>query len=327
MPNTADITNALLETAQSWLDSCRDAKGHVNPGTTSTGMFLTGHLSKFFPLKPEDVSSKSQVKGVGGPQAKKLLASFGEHRKFLSEAGRTSRENRDRGLVLAEKYNACLAGSGFDDLPADARVTIVRAVQAWFVVRLQEEFFAKERIKAEIIVSAPASTSVRALIQAGIDRGGNVGGAVAQHLVGAKLMLRFPDEEIGNDSYTTADQQTARQGDFTVGDTAFHVTMRPTPQLMDGRCKSNLSHGFRPVVLVPTRLVAAGNSLAEMSDLEGRVSVLGIEEFVGLNVEEMASFTASGVRSGLRRLLEIYNERVERAETDPSLLIEIPENL
>lgn len=327
MPNTAQITAALLQAAKDWLDSCRDSEGQVNPGTTSTGMILTGHLIRFFPLKPEDVASKSQVKGVGGPQAKKLLASFDEHRKFLSEAGRTSRENRDRGLVLAERYNASIAGSDFAILAADERETVVRSVQAWFVERLQEEFFAKERIKAEIIISAPASTSVRSLIQAGIDRGGNVGGAVAQHLVGAKLMLRFPEEEIGNDSYTTADQQTARQGDFTVGDTAFHVTMRPTPQLMDGRCKSNLSHGFRPVVLVPTRLVAAANSLAEMADIDGRVSVLGIEEFVGLNIEEMAAFTALGVRTGLRRLLETYNERVENAETDPSLLIEIPENL
>jgi hypothetical protein len=39
-------------------------------------------------------------------------------------------------------------------------------------------------------------------------------GPVAQYLVGAKLALRFPTEKIGNESYSTADVQLNRPGDF-----------------------------------------------------------------------------------------------------------------
>ena len=52
-----------------------------------------------------------------------------------------------------------------------------------------------------------------------------------------------------------------------------------------------------------------------------------IEEFVGTNVEEIAAFAAPAIRSGLRALLQRYNQRVQAVEPDPSLQIEIPGNL
>lgn len=48
-------------------------------------------------------------------------------------------------------------------------------------------------------------------------------GPAAQHLVGAKLALRFPDMKVSNASYSTADDQSGRLGDFQIGDTSFHV--------------------------------------------------------------------------------------------------------
>lgn len=80
--------------------------------------------------------------------------------------------------------------------------------------------------------------------------------------MGAKLSLRFPELVITNDSYTTADQQTARPRDFKVGDTAFHITLSPTESLWSNRCRANLQHGFRVHVLVPDRLVDAARNLA-----------------------------------------------------------------
>jgi len=55
--------------------------------------------------------------------------------------------------------------------------------------------------------------------------------------------------------------------------------------------------------------------------------VVSIETFVSQNLEELSVFTTKGLVSGFRRLLETYNERVDRVETDKSMMIDIPRNL
>lgn len=317
----------IITTAESWLNDHREADGTVLPGVLATGLIVTGHIALGFPLTEEKVAGKSQIKGLGGPAVAKVLAGYGETRKFLSEGGRTSRGSRSRGVELAFSYSEKFAPLSPEDLDAVELEALVEIGQRWFVERIQAEYFSKQRIQADIFPNQPISLAVESLLKAGDEKGGNTAGAVAQHLVGAKLSLRFPDELIGLDSYTTADQQTNRQGDFTVGDTAFHVTMRPTQSLMENRCKANVSHGYRPVVLVPVELVAAAMQLAKIASLSDKVSIISIESFVGLNVEEMGVFRASEIRSGLRSLLEKYNERIVLAEADLSLQIEIPSNL
>lgn len=59
----------------------------------------------------------------------------------------------------------------------------------------------------------------------------------------------------------------------------------------------------------------------------GRISVRSIEDFVSQNLDELFALSDGDLISGFRRLLEVYNERVDRVETDKSLLIEIPRNL
>ena len=139
--------------------------------------------------------------------------------------------------------------------------------------------------------------------------------------------LRFPDCEVDNDSYSMADQQTARPGDFSIGNTAFHMTMSPGERLLSHRCRDNVTQGYRPVILVPENRVIAALQLADNAGMVGQVSVIAIETFVEINVEEMAYFTSDGVRKGIRALLEKYNDRVALSEPDPSLPIEIPEML
>lgn len=322
-----DAKSAVIAIADKWLDNQREPDGSVLPGVLSTGLIVTGHIRKGFPLTEDKVASGSQISGLSGGAVAKVLALYGESRKFLSEGGRTSRGSRGRGIELASSYTEGLADLSHVDLDVQVLDALVEAGQRWFVERLQVEYFSKQRIEADIFPDQPISLAVEALLKAGDEKGGNTAGAVAQHLVGAKLSLRFPHENIGLDSYTTADQQTNRQGDFTVGDTAFHVTMRPTQALIDVRCKANISHGYRPVVLVPGKLVAAAAQLAEIASLSSKVSIVSIESFVGLNVEEMGIFRADEIRSGLRALLDKYNERIMQAESDLSLQIEIPYNL
>ena len=57
------------------------------------------------------------------------------------------------------------------------------------------------------------------------------------------------------------------------------------------------------------------------------MAVISIEDFVGTNIEEIATFTDKGIRHGLKELLMRYNKRVQSVEPDPALLIAIPENL
>jgi hypothetical protein len=73
-------------------------------------------------------------------------------------------------------------------------------------------------------------------------------GPVAQHLIGAKLQLRFPDMPVSNESYSTADDQLGRPGDFHLGDTAFHVTVAPMPAVYE-KCRSNLHEGCELIFL------------------------------------------------------------------------------
>jgi len=58
-----------------------------------------------------------------------------------------------------------------------------------------------------------------------------------------------------------------------------------------------------------------------------RIAVESVESFVGQNIEELSFFTRDKLKNGFRRLLEAYNNRVDAAEMDKSMLVEIPGNL
>ena len=150
-------------------------------------------------------------------------------------------------------------------------------------------------------------------------------GPVAQYLVGAKLQLRFPSIPISNDSYAAADEQTGRLGDFTVQDTAFHVTVAPMTAIFE-KCVANLNEGKNAFLLVPARSVEGARQNAD-NIASGRIDVSAIESFVGFNVNEIAMFGKGASTKALLKLLEIYNARVKEVETDLSLMIEIPKNL
>lgn len=318
---------ALIDALGTWYEGQRDAKGNVNSNVMCAGLYMTEFLADHFPLEPDHYRTRSQVKTASGKQAQKLLAQHGEERKFTSEGGRTSRATLDHADGLATVLNAEGDKAGLAALTGLERASLAALLQAWFVERVREDFFGRKRIEAEINPENPVRTTVAALIEAGRLRGGNTAGAIAQHLVGAKLKIRFPDEDVNVESYTTADVQTGRAGDYQIGDTAIHVTMSPGEKVFLDRCVDNLNHGYRPRVLVPEGRVAAAVQLAEIYGLSERVAVQSIEDFVGTNIEEVGGFSKTGVRERLRELLIEYNARIDQAEADKSLMILVPENL
>lgn len=151
-------------------------------------------------------------------------------------------------------------------------------------------------------------------------------GPVAQHLVGAKLALRYSHLEIENHSYTTAAAPTGREGDFLVGDTVFHVTVAPMPPVID-KCEANIRNGYRAILLVPEVQVPAGRAMAENLGLRNKIDVRSLECFIGQTIEELSEFGQANLATQFRLLIEKYNEWVDAVETDRSLLIDLPENL
>jgi len=158
-----------------------------------------------------------------------------------------------------------------------------------------------------------------------LDTAGPKRGIVAQHLVGAKLELRFPDVKITNESYSTADVQTGRSGDFQIHDAVFHVTVSPALDVYE-KCKRNLAQGLKPYLLVIEEVELAAKQQAKIS-AAGKIAVASIEAFISQNLDELSIFAAAESARQMHQLLQIYNRRVDEAEIDKSLLIEIPSNL
>lgn len=311
-----------LEVADQWYESHRTKKGSVNTNVMTSGMAVAELLRDHFPLTPESIKSEknSQVKGLSGKLVKDILARFDETRKFTSEGGRTSRGT----LVMATDLATMLTNALAPLNPTENdRCAIADSLQGYFVSKVRLDYFDKKRIEVTIDVEKPVSAIVADVIEAARSRADNPAGIVAQHIVGAKLELRFPSLEIGKDKANAADLQTNRQGDYQLGTTAFHVTVAPSAKLVD-RARSNLAHGYRPVILVPQPSIQFAIGLFESEGLGNRVGVQSIESFVGTNVEEMGNFDFSDIRTGVARLIRTYNNRIEECEVDQSLRIEEP---
>lgn len=321
------IATAMVPELSNWYEQRRTKVGKVDSNIMCAGLYITEFLATSWPLKDSVYLSDSQVRGASGRKAQAILADHGETRRFTAEGGRTSRNTVTHAKSLADVVNNSGKLHGVDSLTTPERGALAWLLQDWFVERVRDDYFGRQKISAQINPNWTVRATVATLLGAGRLRGGNTAGAVAQHLVGAKLQIRFPDMRINVESYTTADQQTGRAGDYQVGDTAFHVTMSPALELFTGRCQHNIDHGFRPRVLVPASEVTRAIHYAEAAGIYPTVAVQSIEDFIGTNIEEVADFTSQDIRIQLRKLLELYNERIDRAEPDKSLKIEVPANL
>lgn len=260
----------------------------------------------------------AQIQGLTPSAVRKILASHGEYRPFLKEGGRTNRG----GPAAVDGMLRRLRTLGLDREEEAARIEVLATLQHFLVEKVREYH---DRRRISFVYNASQSTSsVIGVILGEAQRSGKAG-PVAQHLVGAKLEIRFPRLPVSNHGASAADASTGRIGDFELGDTVFHVTVAPTHSVFE-KCKSNLAAGSRVFLLVPESKVAGARLLVEPF-LGSPVAVESIESFIANNLEEIGEFTRDGVKKSLRRLIETYNRRVNGAESDKSLLIELPVNL
>lgn len=147
----------------------------------------------------------------------------------------------------------------------------------------------------------------------------------AYHLIGASLQNAFPDIEIYEKPYNIDPDEMEAPRTFSIGDTFFYVSSTPLKEVLEN-CRQDLEDGYSVYLLVPERVLAAARLNAELM-APGRITAESIESFVGQTTEELSSFLRDKLKTGFRRLLETYNERVDAAETDRSMLVEIPRNL
>ena len=251
-PSCNEIAGLFLNSVEPWYEGKRDANGTMATNVMTVGLVMVDHMASAFPLDEGHYLTSSQVRGLGRARIRRILVRHDENRQFTSEAGRTSRGSVPLARELAGVLNTSPGAGLYLNSTAEEQEEIRYLLRAWFVARIRADYFDRRRIEAdELDPNKPSRRAIAELLKAARDRSGYAAGAVAQHLVGAKLSLRFSDQEIGNQSYSTADQQTDRPGDFLVGDTAIHVTMSPGDNLMSNRCRDNLQNGYRPLVLVP----------------------------------------------------------------------------
>ena len=314
--------NPALDAFERWYQGLRIHRPGGGParGTIAAALVVIDRLKTKFDLNLDShrAAGKSKIKGVGASALARILLEFGETRPFLKEGGRT---NRGGPGDVAKMLDA-LRAARLDRLPDKERIQVLTDLQRFLVDKVRE-FHSRERLKVSFDPSRSVWQTIHDLLA--LARENSKEGPVAQYLVGAKLQLRFPETKISNESYSTADDQLGRPGDFHVGDTAFHVTVAPTSGVYD-RCKRNLQEGLAVYLLVPDRALVGARQNAELT-APGQIEAESIESFVSQNVQELSTFSKNKVIDGFRHLLETYNQRVDAVENDKSMLIELPKNL
>ena len=268
------------------------------------------------PFSAEDflTSQGGQVAGLSGSAVQTILNEHGITRILAEEGGRTSRGSIQKMRAYIDLLN---------DL-ASKKLLDFEELESWWIERVLQ-FFASQPFRMRIDASRSVRSIVADLVQAAFARqrecpGAMVAGAVIQHLVGAKLELASPDDQIEHNGFTIADAPTARRGDFLIGDTAIHVTTAPSEALLR-KCSDNLAANLRPLIITTEEGAGGAKALAKNLDLSERVEILELEQFVATNVLEWSRFQREQRPVTVRELIDCYNRIVSRCETDPSLKI------
>ncbi|THD40243.1 DUF4928 family protein [Pantoea sp. R102] len=319
--NMHNPTEAFLKAAQDWYESQRAENGAMNTNVMNAGLIVSRMMADGLPITDERLYSngKSQVRGLSGPAIAKILEQHGETRIFTREGGRTSRGTVFLAAAIRDVLNDTHVSVGN---PIDA-LFVSSKLEAFFTKCVRLDYFDKQRITVEIDYTKPLSSVVSDILKAAAERSDKPTGAVLQHLVGAKLQLRFPEEKIGLDRANAADMHTDREGDFQVGTTAFHVTTAPMEKLIT-RCVENKRAGYRPVILTLESKVQAARQMADNVGMSEQISVQAAEVFIGTNIEEISTYDGDKIRLGLAKLIRTYNARIEKIEIDKSLMIDEP---
>ncbi len=309
---------------QSWYSKLPPMKQHGGlpaKGTIAAALVVLERLrnNPALNIRAHRASGGAQIAGLTPSALQKILLRYGEKRPFSREGGRTNRGNNAPTEMLLESLQA----HGFDKLSDAERITGIDGIQELIVLKIAD-YFALDKISFAYSFDAPIAKIIHEILSFASERGQD--GPVAQHLVGAKLALRFPNLDISNYSHSAADAQSERSGDFQIGDTAFHVTVSPGAALFE-KCAENIRNGITVAVIVPSKKLTNANTHADDAQLTDVISISALESFVGQNISEIGGYNKRDISHSLSELLHEYNNRVLEVESDQSMQIDIPKPL
>lgn len=295
---------------------------------TDNNIFSKGKLSvviqftrlvqgKEFPLDSNDFKTEKegQVAGLGGGNLKKILKDHGITQQLSAEGGRTSRGSMGLMIKYVDFLNAWNAEEAVD----------LAAVEAYWAEQVRE-YFRNQPFVLTADTSKTIGSNLDELFEQAKKRqkqnpGTQYLGTVLQHLVAAKLCLIMPEGSFEIHGASVADAPTARSGDFVINKTIIHCTTS-VGDLLINKCKSNISNGYRPVIITIFERVQTALNQIEDAGLAGRVEVWDIQQFLSANVHEHSLFDEDKRNAKLGVIIENYNQIVMENETDPSLRIE-----
>ena len=294
-------------------------KSFRGKGPISVALVVTQHAKTMgLPLNSDILITEGggQVLGLGKGAVQAILKRHGIDRVLAAEGGRTSRGSLGNMREYVAFLNALSRKASVD----------LEAIEAFWIDRVHE-FFAGKPFKIKLDASRSLRMVVRDVIGQAEERqktmhGVYYAGAVLQHLVGAKLDYALGKGHLQHNSFSTADAPRERAGDFFLGDVAIHVTTSPGEAVI-ARCGENLNDGYRPILVTIQRGLSVAEGLATNVGLADRIDIFEIEQFVALNLYELAKFAAEGRKTAVTDLVSRYNEIVGEFETDPSLKIEL----
>ena len=256
-------------------------------------------------LRQHQTRSGTQLRKAGATLGNRVLQRFGiiiDAR--LGEFGRTSRG----APPAAEKLMELLGPLQLDELSPNERNEILLALQRLIVNDLLKRLVRRtqlirtnstdtfEKTLSDLFAAVPSISS----------------DAVAQHLVGAKLQLRYPDREISNDVTAAADAPTNRPGDFIIKDTSIHITLAPQDAVFQ-KCIENLNEGLNVYLLVTENKINLARRKAVQFSIAHQITIKSIESFIAQNIDEMAGFSKENHFIQKDKLIQIYNQRIQKA--------------
>lgn len=295
-----------------WITSCT-RHNKVSRNTVAVGIIVLDHLRRNYPLnRDEAISQGGEVRGARSGLGATLEA-YNIPRSYLKEV--TTRQAHQDGQRLFEQLEW---GELFIGLSNNEREEILLELIS-HLRSLANEWLKRQNLKLEIDRRQAPTTWVNIIVE---NAKGRSGGVVEQQLVGAKLERRFKELEIPNYPVHAGDRQTERTGDFSIKHIAYHVTSAPSRDVLQ-KCIGNVKVGLYPILLVPREQENKALILAQDEGIEKEVSIISIEDFVALNIIELATEENKDFFSVLKEIVEIYNKRLSEVETDLSLQIEV----
>jgi hypothetical protein len=306
------IQRETHEILAAWIESCTRGK-KVSRNTIAIGIVVFDHLLKACPVeRAEAISSGGEIKGARSGLGA-ILARYGLPPSYLKEV--TTRQGHQDGQRLFEGLGW---GNRLTPLGVQERETLIKECIEVFV-KQADEWLKQQNLKLQLDRRQAPTTWINLIVEGAATRSS---GVVEQHLVGAKLQRRFPAHSIGNFPAHAGDQQTARHGDFVIAGLVYHVTAYPLRSVIQ-KCEANVRAGLHPILLVPAKETNRARVLAQEENVEGETTILSIEDFIAVNIIEMATTEQKDFYAVLQEIVELYNKRLTEVETDLSLQIQL----